>query len=795
MIRCTGLLLVAAAGLLAAPAAAQDAMADMLDVFNGQGDSLTNIFLARIFGCRLFPGVAGCDSMPVPALVRIIGLLNTFFLAVGMALLSWNAAVGTLQTAHEGKVFGSNWSSLWVPVRTLTAIAMLAPLPAIDGYTTIQASIAWMVRGSTAAASIVWARSSTLILNHQAPVTAPELVFDQEVLRAGWNLSACQAVTEKTMDDYLSEGANDVSVTVSFRSRDAPVPAPDDLMTGNPVEPIREFGTVLSGASLGMQFESCGTITLPSPPEVVAASGNAPRWYDAHRQAMEAVVHRLRPAAGRLLEAATSEPGREEQSVNRAASALKAAGDDYHRILGGALPGIAADSAIAIGESGRLSEAARRRIDLLVAGAYSETCGRGGRRSDDALAWICDQGGAGQGWLGAGSWYMHMARFANEANSLYQLRPEESRPPADYRRSARQAVNLAGVIAGDSWFDRFTNFGGRNRAVEDAARFEGRLEQQWNATVIAAGRLGARIDGRLIEGAFETEGINQYTSGWSEAPRRWLAAKTRQWFLPPPNVDPMAALAEFGNAQLVWGLALAGGGKLLESGLLGLLPVPEIAAELGRIAVVVGVALMTAGAFLAFILPLLPWLLWTAAVTGYFLLIGEAIIAVNLWAIAHLQMDGHTFAGTAARQGYYLVLALTLTPILMVFGFIIGMALFKVTATLIGIGFDAAMRGLAHDQSWFLWLVGMAFVSILMVIVYVVLAERSFSLTAELPGKVLRWVGAGAEVASKEDDRIRASALGAAAAVTAAGREVIQPGRRGPGPARRAARGQQGRSD
>ena len=137
--------------------------------------------------------------------------------------------------------------------------------------------------------------------------------------------------------------------------------------------------------------------------------------------------------------------------------------------------------------------------------------------------------------------------------------------------------------------------------------------------------------------------------------------------------------------------------------------------------------------------------------------------------MAHLRLDGEGLSGEAARQGYYLVLALTLTPVLMVFGFLLGMAIFKVTATLIGIGLDVALRGLAHDQSWAIWLLGMAIVSILMVVVYVVLAERSFSLVAELPGKVLRWVGADAVVASREDDRIRATAVGGAAAVGSVG--------------------------
>ena len=145
---------------------------------------------------------------------------------------------------------------------------------------------------------------------------------------------------------------------------------------------------------------------------------------------------------------------------------------------------------------------------------------------------------------------------------------------------------------------------------------------------------------------------------------------------------------------------------------------------------------------------MLPFLLWVAAATGYFILVAEVTIAVNIWAVAHLWLDGEGFAGEAARQGYYLLLALALTPTQMVFGFILGMSKFKETAMLIGL--DMAIRGLPHYQSWVVWRV------------------------AELPGKVLRWVGANADVSSKEDDRIRATALGGAAATSGVVREVVR---------------------
>ncbi len=100
--------------------------------------------------------------------------------------------------------------------------------------------------------------------------------------------------------------------------------------------------------------------------------------------------------------------------------------------------------------------------------------------------------------------------------------------------------------------------------------------------------------------------------------------------------------------ESVWPPAAPSAGPL--GGFVNLFPLGEIAETLGAVAVVVGGALAISGAFLAFILLLLPFLLWVAAVTGYFLLVAEAVIAVNLWAIAHLRLDGEGLAGEAARQ-------------------------------------------------------------------------------------------------------------------------------------------------
>ena len=763
----------AATVLLAGPALPQSAANDLLNAFSSGGDQLSNEFLSRIFGCRLFPTGGDCSARPVPIFAQAIGLFNSFCLALGLALFSFNASTGIMQTAHEGQVLGARWNSLWAPIRTIGAAAMLTPLPGLDGYNTVQTAIAWLVRGSTAAASVIWAASADLIIDHQAPITNPAVMFDQQVVGATWQMASCQAVVQRLMHEQKIGSELKVSLSRppprDVRFRQGRRPGEDSAMPAPPV-----IGTAGAAAS----FQICGQLRLPEPPAIVVERGRLNEWNERHGEALTDLLGNMRVLADQMIEAETTDPA--SPVPGETAAYIINAGEAYAQDLGSWLPGFAKASGIAAGDS----VAARDRIKLIVAGSYSDTCDN--QTSGDAwMDSICDASNSGQGWLAAGAWYMHMARFANEATALFNARPQPDNPVVISEATASERRSHFGLWA------RISGFFSLDSGFLGSDRSEGRLRQRaeelaagvdrrWNEAILIAATQGGEVDSQLIQGAFAGEGMAGSVLP-SNAVRNWMAAKTTEWFLPPATVDPMASLAEFGNAQLAWGLALIAGGKAAEfaSGLVALLPVAGIAETLGGAAVVIGGALMVSGAFLAFILPLLPFLLWTAAVTGYFLLVAEAVIATNLWAVAHLRLDGEGLAGNAAQQGYYLVLALTLTPVLMVFGFLLGMGIFKVTSTLIGIGIDVALRGLAHDQSWAVWLVGMAVVAIILVIVYVVLAERSFSLVAELPGKVLRWVGADANVTSREDERIRATALAGAAAIgTAAGRLNPRLGRR-----------------
>ncbi|NKC05443.1 hypothetical protein HED55_27075 [Ochrobactrum haematophilum] len=121
----------------------------------------------------------------------------------------------------------------------------------------------------------------------------------------------------------------------------------------------------------------------------------------------------------------------------------------------------------------------------------------------------------------------------------------------------------------------------------------------------------------------------------------------------------------------------------------------------------------------------------------------EAVFAAPLWAIAHLSMEGKGMGGSQARRGYVMVLGLTLTPVLMLFGLLLGMILFRIMGVLINGGLYYALtsaQALVGDSMVSMaWFIGLFVVMGFMAVVYLVILERSFSLIAEFPGRVFRW--------------------------------------------------------
>lgn len=685
------------------------------------GDAYSSVFLNEIFG-PLFPSVNG-GGVKATVFSSVVGYFNIAMLTIGGILFLYNVTAGVLQTAHEGEILGKRWNSLWAPIRVILAVGLLMPVPNLGGYNTIQAGIAYVVRGSTVLASTIWTQAATLIVDGDLPVAGGIATFPVDIVKDAWGMASCIALANY----QISAAGGSQLVQMSE--------VPDGLRV-----------TLMTSIGESRARGICGALRTPEVPAYIekldpsVREETAKQFAMTHHTALSSLVAAMTKPAGEVLKASLERSGTYPDISGAIGSAMAASSKSLQE----GIDEIIKDVVGADSNSGR----ARDQLKKFISGG--ENCQPGRAPSEGSEQCYA------QGWIGAGSWYMMTARLNNELLSLTAAKPEVMVSPRYVASATGIAidgnVNSRGMLSWASGNNLPLN-------VEEAGRISLDMQDQFDNATVSLAALGVPLTPAIVEAARPGESslLDQIFSGLGDELGRRMTNEVVN-FLGPNNWgnDPIIGLTHMGNIMMTAAI-------LLTAAVAGAAIIPVAGGAAIAVAPILGpliVALGTGGASLSFILPMMPFLFWNLAVTGYFLLVVEAVIAANLWAVAHLKMDGEGIAGDSARQGYLLLLSLLMTPVLMIFGFIVGMAIFRVTTGLLNMGFYYALTGLSGNL--LVWLIGMAVMTFLMVLSYIVLIERSFSLVSEFPNRVLRWIGGSSQVANGED-RIRMAAVGAAA--------------------------------
>jgi len=95
----------------------------------------------------------GATSMPFN-LSSIIGLFGTAVLFLGSLLLLWNCVFGLFNTAKDGEALGKQWSTFYMPLRTVTALSLLFPTSL--GYSGVQILMFVFTMWSVGISNSIW---------------------------------------------------------------------------------------------------------------------------------------------------------------------------------------------------------------------------------------------------------------------------------------------------------------------------------------------------------------------------------------------------------------------------------------------------------------------------------------------------------------------------------------------------------------------------------------------------------------------------------------------------------------
>lgn len=727
------------------------------------GDAYSSILLNELFG-PLFPSAALTAGDPGARTVfsSIIGYFNVIILVVGGLMFFYNVTVGVLQSAHEGQVLGQRWSSLWAPIRVLFAVGLLVPVPNYGGYNLAQVGVAYVVKGSTNIASEIWKGSVNLILDGDIPIATSEARFSPDNIRILYDNAACMNLLNY---QFATIGS---AKRVVYSSPSTPVESQvgggGDIFEGT-------FPRYVSTTHVidGDRRESAGicgswhTPDLPAyllrlideaGPESAAAQDIITAFAVGHRNIMIEVEREVRALATGSGPAA---PVR--QDVFETILEPTPFTEELKTIslnANAALDALAESLRTAAQNAG--GQSAYDNLRSRITGSCTEDgTGPGGSDSGSAQCY-------GEGWIGAGAYYTTLARVNAEINSLTSAESVvigRSFMVGD-GLTQEQFVRSAG---GGGWFWGRSADGELLPTTEEASRVLTRYAELYATSSYPLAALGFTmsvedvIDSNAEAGASSEgsiAGALRYITEWIQEVQAGLI----RFFDPGNGQDPMVGLISTGGTLITLGFVMLG------ASMIGV-----------RVAVVMVPffsVIFAAGATLSFVLPLMPFFYWILGVTGYFLLVAEAIVAVNLWALAHMRMDGDGISGMAGQKGWLMLLALLMTPVLMVFGFLLGMAIFQVASKLISAGMFYAVSGASGGANPIVALMGIIAFSIMVVSAYIFILERSFSLISEFPNRVMHWMGEGIQIGGGED-RIRAAAAAATVGTNAVGNQMEKP--------------------
>lgn len=168
------------------------------------------------------------------------------------------------------------------------------------------------------------------------------------------------------------------------------------------------------------------------------------------------------------------------------------------------------------------------------------------------------------------------------------------------------------------------------------------------------------------------------------------------------------------------------------------------------------------GFILYYVLPLLPFIYFFFAFSGWIKSIFEAMLAMPLWALAHIKIDGNGLSGPWASNGYFLIFEIFLRPILIIFGFIFSISMYAALVdglhdsyhllTYVAAGYDmeAEMNSSFRDITAFTSTEGISFMrgpvdemfyTIIYVIMVYMIGLSCFKLVDTIPNNIMRWMG------------------------------------------------------
>lgn len=654
----------------------------------------------------LFP-----ENLAQSPLASTMTILNSAILLVGGILAAYTLIAGTMSTAHDGEMLGKKWSSMWLPVRTALGTAMI--LPAAGGFCAAQVMVLWLINQGVGLADTVWNTYAANPSDGAVITTSASYQELDRIAKTAFINNVCMLkagqLWKKSHESALFPGVMPVFEMTSEKGK--------YLYRYN-------YGANNAGNEMNKNLlvskSACGSITLTDP----EAKASYDEQVQAHAQATIA-------SGGMYMSYM-------QQEIKTNISAVVEAHNTAFIALNNNMMTLAekyvADNNIDIQSDINSATATYVSvIDTAVRTAFST-----GNQWDDFKDNVQKDG-----WFMAGAWSMKLIRIQDAINGAAHNLPVAGQQSMEYgeifnslnavmakvshdmARSTTASRYANGIDAQNRTEANTAGKGGQGSKTDDASKIITSLKSEADKSIsgamagfLSSSVINGRKQGKLVAFSTDTTAAN-------------LQA-----------INPLLAVKGLGDTLSTAGWSLLGGSAVVGAGL-GIwtsFTANWLSGAFGAIGVVMPlvIPLWVAGATLAVVIPMLPYVMWFGVCVGWMILCLEAMVAAPLWVITHLHPDGDGVVGRGGA-GYGLVLSLTMRPALMVTGLIAAYTMLPILGGVINETFSGAF-GMMSANAGISIIESLALIAVYIALMFTVV-KKSLSLIHVIPDEIMKWLG------------------------------------------------------
>ena len=650
----------------------------------------------------VFPvtGSGGVNSTQQTVISQMVGQLTGFVAAIAMAFLCYSTIMQIHRGAETGRLLANNMTGMFI-VRLGFAAIMMFPVPTI-GFSVGQTAVVKMSLWGVGMAEAVY-KNTVQAIGPSGMVIATPIIPGTETIVLG-------LIQNELCRGLVNAAANNAQLV--------PEPTMQAIASGSTQgvgngAPLSIMAYSLSVGNIGAE-PACGTIMIPAPLTGTTNLAGLPVNQSAlQQQAMTTVLNA--DIITQVQNVATAfYQTKQASALNQLQGVLTQTTSDYQQQLTNLATQATQGLRSSLSNGGTITGMANSASDMTQAEALS--------------------------WTSAGAYYLEFAKLNGATLSLLDAVPQIT-PPTYAGLGPSLTADLAPLVqASQAYMANLTKY----VTTQDPMNTPGGQGDLFSGATPGGDGTG------VIEQVFRRVHLSDYAlqalqtliapsggSGWTD-PFSSLMSLGDWMITLAVGVMGASAVAASGT-----GTALAAGAQLLTLNFTGAALTVAIHAMFSFLSTplfYLTMSLLIPGLTIAFVLPMIPFIMWIAGVMGWLVLVCEAVIAVPLWMLAHMTMQGEGLHGRA-NEGYSLIFNVLFRPTLMIFGLFLGYFIFAAISGLIRQTFGIA-AGFVLEHGWIVTnILGVIVLLSIFVMMHVVAALYSFRMISLIPHHVPRWIG------------------------------------------------------